>query len=115
MKVIFGSGDISSIGVYAVKIMELLQLGKTEKGSVSAQSKYTSLSSRSFRSKPSKVGESKDNKIQVSDDVYIESDSLITMKFQWVQAESIEHYRVLGIFSKYYNKWFVHVDSGKIL
>ena len=40
--------NITSIGLYAMKIMELLQLGKIEKGSVSAQIKYTSLSSHWF-------------------------------------------------------------------
>ena len=37
------------------------------------------------------------------------------MKCQWEQAESIENYRVLGIFSKYYSKCFVYMESDKIL
>ena len=30
------------------------------------------------------------------------------------EIDSIEYYRVLGIFSKYHNKWFAHIDSDKL-
>ena len=53
--------------------------------------------------------------MQTYNDVYIERYSIITMKCKQGSTESIEYYGVLGIFSKYYNKWFVHIDSDKIM
>ena len=48
LKWLLGCINITSIGLHARKIMELLQLCKIEKGSVSLQGKYTSLNSQSF-------------------------------------------------------------------
>ena len=45
--------------------------------------------------------------------MYIERKILIKINCQQVQAGSINNYRVLGIFRKYYNKWFDHMESEK--
>ena len=42
----------------------------------------------------------------------IQWDSLIQMKCKRGNAESVENYRVLGLFSKYYNKWFVAPEDS---
>ena len=68
------------LGLQSIKIMELLWLGKIDKGSVSAQIKYIYLSSRWFISKPMEGGESKDKKVQAINYVHNERDSLITIK-----------------------------------
>ena len=81
--------NITSIGLYAMKIIELLKLGKIEKGSVSSHGKYTSLYSRWFRSKTKKKNEPKEKIVQASDDVYIERESIITMKYQGGKYDSI--------------------------
>ena len=80
--------------------MKLLQLGKIDKGSVLSYGKYKSLSSRWFRSKPKKEGEYNEKKVQASNNLYIEHDSLMSMKCNRGQYESIRHYRVLDIFEK---------------
>ena len=95
--------------------MELIQLGKIEKVSVSLQGKYTSLNLRWFRSKHTNNIESRVKKVQKYNDVYIEPDGIIAINFKLGETDSIEYYRVLGIFIKYYNKWFVNINSAKIL
>ena len=106
-----GCSNITSIGFYATKIMELLQLGKIDKGLVSKHGKYTFISSCWFRNKPNKENGYKYNKVQESGDVYIEHAILITTKYKRGKYDSIKFYRVLSIFRIYYNKWFIHMDS----
>ena len=50
--------------------------------------------------------------MQSIDNFNLESGSLIITKCQCGKDESMEYYRVLGIFRKYYNKWFVSIESG---
>ena len=53
----------------------------------------------------------------VSDDdiPYIERTQIIRMKCKQGKSKSIASYRVLAIFSKHHNKWYVHWDSDCIL
>ena len=44
--------------------------------------------------------------MQTYNDVYIEYGSIVTINCKQGETESIEYYRVLGIFSKYYNNFF---------
>ena len=62
---------ILHILVCMIQKMELIQLGKIEKGLVSAQRKYTYLYVCWFRYKPRKGGESNYKKLQASNNVYI--------------------------------------------
>jgi hypothetical protein len=39
---------------------------------------------------------------------------LIEMKCK-CRSETIEYYHVLDIFSKGYNKWWIHLDGDKVL
>ena len=110
-----GCSNIKSIGLHTMEIMELIQLGKIEKVSVSLQCKYTSLNLRWFRSKHTNNIESRVKKVQKYNDVYIEPDGIIAINFKLGETDSIEYYRVLGIFIKYYNKWFININSAKIL
>ena len=93
--------NIVPIVLYAMKIMKWLQLVKFEKVLVSEQRNYTYLSSNWFRSKPNKGSEYKSNKVQESNNVYIEHVSLIIIKFKQGKLDSIENYRGIDIFRKY--------------
>ena len=84
-------------------------------GLVSLQGNFTSLTSRWFRYKHKKKTESKFKKFQTNNDVYIHCVILIKMKCNQGEIESIEYYRVLGIFRKQYNKWFINIDSDRIM
>ena len=62
-------------------------------------------------------GEKKKNKEEVdggkdSDD-FIERDTLIKLSLKKGGQVSSQYYRVLGIFNKYYNKWFVEFEKEK--
>ena len=61
------------------------------------------------------MNESRYNKVQASDDVFIKCESTITMKFHQGKSYPIGYYRVLHIFSKYYKNWFVQMESDKII
>ena len=93
----------------------MLHLGKIEKGYVLLQCKYNYLTSQWFRYKHKKNTESKVENGKTYNDVCIERDSLITMKYKQGETDTIEYYRVVGIFGKYYNKWFVYIESDEIM
>ena len=117
LKELLANTDISSMGRQALSIMELMHLGKIEKGSLLPDGKFKSLNGRWFGTKK-KRGKSGDGNeaTEGSDDKYIERDSLIKMKCERGKSSvSIEYYRVLAIFSKHYNKWFIDWDSDKFL
>ena len=109
------SKDTASIVPYLMKVIELMQLGKVEKGSLTPDGKFGSLQARWFSSKPKNVGPSKPSTKEQSDGVYIRRDTLVTLNCQRGGTISVEYYRVLALFSKHYNKWFVHWDSNCIL
>jgi len=52
LKGMLGCTNIGSIAPYAVKIMELLQIGKIEKGSLQPEGKFQSIVGRWFKCKP---------------------------------------------------------------
>lgn len=99
------------ISQHALKMMELMQLGKLEKGALSMDGKFKSLAALWFGTKKKEAT----MVAKGNDDAYIRRDSLITFKCIRGKSESIEYYRVLGIFSKHYNKWFLHWDSDSVL
>ena len=107
------SKDIATMGCQVVKIMELMQLGKHEKGSIVPDGKYKSLNARWFGCQK-KLKDSKGHSVEDSG-IYIRRDTLIKMKCKRGRSETIEYYRVFAIFSKGYNKWWIHLDDDKVL
>ena len=47
--------------------------------------------------------------------IYIERDSLISLTCQRGEASSVEHYRVLALFTKHYKKWYPSYDPQRFL
>ena len=110
--------DDTNVGPYCLRVIELLQLGKIEKGSSKSDAKSKSLKQRWFTAKGKKgVGQhNSKNDIDPIGEVWIERDSLITMKCKRGKGnETIEYYRVLAVFTKYYNKWFVATDESRFI
>ena len=93
--------NIPSLGPHTLKLMELIQLGKIEKGSLIPDGKYKSLSSCCLGTK--KKVSSQTDSVNVTDGEYIDHESLVKMQCNHGKSEIIEHYRVLAIFSKYAN------------
>ena len=100
--------DIKSVCSRALNLVELLQLGKMEKGALTTASKYNSRNGRWFSQKPKK-----DSLVEDSGDadLYIERDSLIQVACKRGKSEVVENYRVLAFFTKYHNKWFVAMEK----
>ncbi len=76
--------------------------------------KYKSLSACYFGSKTNKGGKD-DNADAVDDNKYIQCDSVIMLSVTRGKTTTLEHYRVLAIFSKHYNKWLVHWDQDSVV
>jgi hypothetical protein len=105
---------IADIGSHALKIMELLQLGKIEKGAMSMEGKYKSLNARWFGCKHSKKSTLGDGEEAAAGRCLISRDTLVKFRVKRGKKESVQFFRVLGIFSKHYNKWFIHWDSDQV-
>lgn len=95
----------------AYELIQLLRLGKIEQGSVSSAANFKSLNARWFGVKAT-MKKTEDTCGENS--LYIERDSLVKMKYKRGGDEVIRFYQVLCIFSKHYNKWFVHLDDSKV-
>eukprot|EP00957_Ditylum_brightwellii_P138429 10551205-Ditylum_brightwellii.AAC.1 len=89
--------------------MELLSLGKLDKGATTSVTNFMPMNERWFNKKQKKPlkGGPKD----VNNGLYIQCDSLIQVKCKCGRFETVEFYRVLALFTKYYNKWFVSEEE----
>lgn len=108
-----GGNGMDRIRDGVIRVMEMASLGRLEKGSMSVEGRFKSLPGRWFNAKnhPSR---NDGNTSMMVDGRFIQRDSLITVKAKRGKTESIEYYRVLGIFSKHYNKWYLHWDDDKV-
>ena len=109
------SDKIPSMGNQVLKIVELMQLGKIEKGSLLPDGKYTSLIARWFNTKKKRTFGNEAASSEVSGRVYIERNSVVKMKCKQGRTTTVESYRVLAIFSKFYNKWYLEWDNDRVL
>ena len=106
------SDTYGSIQESSLKLMEYMDvLGRLEKGSLHFDTKRKSFQQRwmSIKKRPPKddPGSSED------DAFFIERDSLISLHCTRGDSVTVEYYRVLWPFTKYYNKWYVYVDQSK--
>jgi hypothetical protein len=98
-----------------MRVMEFPQLGKIEKGSVSSEGKFKSFHGRWFNAKNyAAANKEDDDTTQDTGGTIHQKGSLITLKAKRGKRESVEYYRVLAIFSKHYNEWFLHWDEEKV-
>jgi len=103
--------DIAIVPDCALDLIKLVDLGKLEKGAMSSAAHFKSRNGRWFSQKKTSgdtaaVDEASEALIT------IQRDSLIQVKCKRGRAESVENYRVLALFSKYYNKWFVSLEDS---
>jgi hypothetical protein len=77
--------------------------------------KYKSLSARWFGCKAKKTVNNDDSSLEDSSSSdYISRDSLVTVHVTRGSNTTLEHYRVLALYSKHYNKWYLHWDDDKV-
>ena len=88
--------DIDHVCRAALGVVELLQLGKLEKGAASTSSKYKSRNERWFNQKvasgSTEAGNENDNEVEV----YIERDGLVQMNCKCGKTVLVEKYGVLA-------------------
>ena len=83
------------------KGMENLQQGKKDKGSFTQDQKCQSLQGRWYsETKPVLEDES-------DDDTFIERNTHVTIKVSEKGLNQVVDFRVLGIYTKHYNKWYL--------
>ena len=104
------SGTLGKTCEKAYELIQLLRMGKIEQGAVSSAARFKSLNARWFGIKGAKKVEESNG----DEPVYIDRDSLVKMKYKRGRVEHDCYYQVLCIFSKSYNKWFVHLDDEKV-
>ena len=103
--------DIAIIPHCALDLMKLVDLGKIEKGAVSSAAHFKSRNGRWFSQKKSE-GETANVDEESKAPICIQRDSLIQVECKRGRMTSLENYRVLGLFGKYYNKWFVSLEDS---
>ena len=80
-------------------------------GSVLPDGKYTSLQARWFWGKNKSID---NNTVSEDATTFIERNSVVSLKCKRGKIVTVEKYRVLCIFSKSYNKWYVEWDNEKV-
>ena len=116
LKAMLRTTNIALIGSYALKIMELLQLGKIERGSVLPDGKYNSLNGRWFGCKTRATKQATSTEVAPEGTVqqYIGRDTLVKVKCKRGRVVTVEWFCVLCLFSKHYNKWYVHWENDRV-
>ena len=111
LNVLMSSTTTSTVPIQVKQLMELMVIGKIEQGSVLPDGKYTSLQARWFHGKKKSMDNS-----TVSEDAttFIERNSVVSLKCKRGKIVTVEKYRVLCIFSKSYNKWYVEWDNEQV-
>ncbi len=103
--------QVEDIGHAALKLIEMLQLGKLDKGAV-FDAKYKMLIGCWFSAKKTSTemvsGDTNGGKI-VDGSVYICQDTIITLDAVNRDKAVVEYYRVLGLYNKHCNKWYMEV------
>ena len=96
--------SLGDVAVNSLKLIELLHLGKLDKGAITTASKYKSQNERWFNQKKN---------MQVSNkecdecDLYLKRDSVVKLECKRGSSVEIAYYRVLAMFTKSYNKWLI--------
>ena len=104
--------NISNIPLCALKVVELVELGEMEKGAVSSAGYYNLRNARWFNEKKAMAATTNEpgGDMESSDaieQVLIKWNSLVQVNCKCGKSEAVANYRVLALFSKYYNKWVV--------
>ncbi len=110
-KTLLSCGGIEDVSQCASDLVEPLQLGKLEKGAATTASKFKSLKGRWFSQK----GDHETVDSDKDGERYIQCDSLIKVHCKCGEIISVENYRVLGVFTKHQNKWFVSTEGRSII
>lgn len=125
MTALIDSKELDEVASAAFNLIQFLQLGKLESGSIASESKYMSRPERWFRAKPANATSTNIDDGQLMPDcavdtcvrkeIYMSRNSLVQCHCKRGMGKNahttVEFYRVLGFFDKHYNKWYMAADD----
>ena len=108
MKKLKQTNEIGKVQFEASTLMQLLGLGKVEKGSSDMKSKYKSLTERWYN----QVSTKKKEAINKHDsDLVLQRDSIVNLQLKRGGTVEVASYRVFSLFTMYNKKWFVSEED----
>ena len=106
-KSLLRSSSLAEVQIETHKLMPHLSLGKAEKGATTGEQKVKSRNERWYNQKPVK----KTNDSEISSDLFLRRDSFIKLEMKRGNGVEHAHYRVLSLFTKFNNKWFISEEA----
>jgi hypothetical protein len=119
---------LDEVANMAFHLIQLMQLGKMESGSISTSSKYMSREQRWFRAKEGEninggnrttanndIAAEDADVCAVPQQIFLSRNSLVQLQCKRGHGKNPiithEYYRVLGFFNTHYNKWYMPVED----
>ena len=102
------SDDLGDIAIEASKLMQLMGLGKIEKGALDRKAKFKSLNERWYNEESSKKTV---HERQHDSGLFLQVSSRIVLEMKRGGAVELASYKVLCLFTKSSNKWFVSEEN----
>ena len=102
------TSQLEDVVFEANKLMQLMGLGKIEKGALDMKAKYNSRNGRWYNSEPKKKT-TNDN--QDDSGLFLQRDSRVMLQMKRGGAVELASYKVLSLFTKSSNKWFVSEED----
>ena len=108
-KVLLMCNNNNSVSGCTLKLVQLLHLGKLERGEIPSDLKHNLRNGCWFSQKSKKEDNSEGGDGDGGDnsDMFIERNNVIQLSCKCGESVSVENYRVLAFFTKFYNKWYV--------
>ena len=107
-KMLARTNDLGDIAIEASKLMQLMGLGKIEKGALDRKAKFKSLNERWYNEESSKKTV---HERQHDSDLFLQVGSRIVLEMKRGGAVELASYKVLCLFTKSSNKWFVSEEN----
>ena len=103
--------DIVHVSQSALHLVELLEIGKAANGEVDTREQYKSRYQRWFlTNKKHELMVGLDENGKTGEPVNVDRDTLVGFKCKCGGRDTREQYLVVGIFCKYYNKFFFYLQ-----
>lgn len=108
-KLLVNSSNLEDVPQSALHLISFLEVRSVDRGSVDNRAKSKSRNQRWFTAKKTSLSKDSADKNVVGDgQKKVGMDALVELRCKRGRRKTSEYHRVLGVFHKYYNKWFVH-------
>ena len=104
--------ELGQISTCSLKLIQLLDLGKIDSGSIASQSKYMTRNQRWFKAEEGDTNNSDEVEVDAPQGKFVTRNSLIQLSCARGKTNtSVEYYCVQSFFTKTYNKWYMSVEG----